>query len=134
MQCEVLRYYRIAMPDVPLHDQHIALGAKMGPFGGWDMPIEYSTGTKVEHAAVRNAVGLFDVSHMGKLRILGPGAVDFINRMLTNDLGRITPGQAQYSMMCNEQGGIIDDMIVYLVGPDEVRIIPNASKIGRAHV
>ena len=115
------------MVEVPLHARHIELGAKMGPFGGWDMPIEYGTGTKVEHAAVRNDVGLFDVSHMGKLRILGPGAVDFINRMLTNDLHRIAPGQAQYSMMCNEQGGIIDDMIVYLVSDEEVRIIPNAS-------
>jgi aminomethyltransferase len=115
------------MVEVPLHARHIELGAKMGPFGGWDMPIEYSTGTKIEHAAVRNDVGLFDVSHMGKLRILGPGAVEFINRMLTNDLHRIQSGQAQYSMMCNEQGGIIDDMIVYLVGDEEVRIIPNAS-------
>lgn len=115
------------MPDVPLHGKHLALGAKMGPFGGWDMPIEYAAGTLAEHHAVRTAVGVFDVSHMGKLTIAGAGAAQFVNATLTNDLGRIGPGKAQYSMLCNEQGGIIDDLIVYLVSDDEVRIIPNAS-------
>ncbi len=114
------------MPEVPLHSEHVSLGAKMGPFGGWDMPIEYTAGTVAEHTAVRTAVGLFDVSHMGKLRITGPGALEFVNSQVTNDIGRITPGQAQYSMLCNDHGGIIDDLIVYLVGDDEVRIIPNA--------
>jgi aminomethyltransferase len=98
----------------------------MGPFGGWDMPIEYTAGTVAEHTAVRNSVGLFDVSHMGKVRILGSGAYEFANRMFTNDLDRIKPGQAQYSMLCNETGGVIDDLIVYLVSDEEVRFIPNA--------
>lgn len=114
------------MPEVALHSKHISLGAKMGPFGGWDMPIEYTAGTVAEHTAVRNAVGIFDVSHMGKVRILGEGAFEFANSVFANDLNRITPGQAQYSMFCNQAGGIIDDLIVYLVGSNEVRFIPNA--------
>lgn len=114
------------MPEVALHSKHIALGAKMGPFGGWDMPIEYSTGTIAEHNAVRNSVGIFDVSHMGKVRILGQGAYAFANSVFTNDLDRIQPGQAQYSMLLNDQGGIIDDLIIYLVSESEVRFIPNA--------
>ena len=115
------------MPEVPLHETHVALGAKMGPFGGWDMPIEYTAGTVAEHTAVRTAVGIFDVSHMGKLRITGDDAYGFVNSVLANDLDRIQPGQAQYSMLCNDAGGIVDDLIVYLVGRNEVRIIPNAS-------
>lgn len=114
------------MPEVALHSKHLALGAKMGPFGGWDMPIEYTAGTVAEHTAVRTAVGIFDVSHMGKVRILGEGAYAFANSVFANDLDRIKPGQAQYSMLCNESGGIIDDLIVYLVNDDEVRFIPNA--------
>jgi len=114
------------MTDVPLHSTHIALGAKMGPFGGWDMPIEYSAGTVAEHTAVRNAVGVFDVSHMGKVRIVGEGSYAFANSVFANDLDRIQPGSAQYSMLCNENGGIIDDLIVYLVSDTEVRFIPNA--------
>lgn len=114
------------MAEVPLHSTHLSLGAKMGPFGGWDMPIEYAAGTVAEHTAVREAVGIFDVSHMGKVRILGPGAYEFANSVFANDIDRIQPGSAQYSMLCNERGGIIDDLIVYLVGPEEVRFIPNA--------
>jgi aminomethyltransferase len=114
------------MPEVALHSKHQALGAKMGPFGGWDMPIEYSAGTVAEHTAVRTAVGVFDVSHMGKVRILGEGAYAFANSVFANDLARIQPGQAQYSMLCNDSGGIIDDLIVYLVSDTEIRFIPNA--------
>jgi aminomethyltransferase len=114
------------MSLVPLHETHLTLGAKMGPFGGWDMPIEYVAGTVAEHTAVRSAVGIFDVSHMGKVRILGDGAYAFANSVFTNDLDRIRPGQAQYSMLCNEAGGVIDDLIVYLVSNEEVRFIPNA--------
>jgi len=114
------------MSLVPLHETHLSLGAKMGPFGGWDMPIEYTAGTVAEHTAVRNAVGIFDVSHMGKVRILGDGAYAFANSVFTNDLDRVKPGQAQYSMLCNETGGVIDDLIVYLVSDEEVRFIPNA--------
>jgi aminomethyltransferase len=98
----------------------------MGPFGGWDMPIEYTAGTVTEHTSVRTAVGIFDVSHMGKVRILGEGSYAFANSVFTNDLDRIKPGKAQYSMLCNEAGGVIDDLIVYLVSDTEVRFIPNA--------
>jgi aminomethyltransferase len=90
------------------------------------MPIEYTAGTVAEHTAVRTAVGIFDVSHMGKVRILGTGAYEFANCIFTNDLDRIKPGQAQYSMLCNDSGGVIDDLIVYLVSDTEVRFIPNA--------
>ena len=121
------------MPDTalllsPLDDRHRALAAKMAPFGGWEMPISYGAGGVVaEHTAVRTAVGLFDVSHLGKASVTGPGAADFVNRCLTNDLGRIGPGQAQYTLCCNESGGVIDDLIAYLVGPDEVFLVPNAA-------
>ena len=110
----------------PLHDRHVALGAKLGDFGGWLMPIEYS-GTVAEHAAVREGVGVFDVSHLGKAAVVGAGAADFLNSVLTNDLGRIEPGQAQYTLLCNDAGGVIDDLIAYLNGPDDVFLIPNAS-------
>jgi len=112
--------------ETPLHSRHVALGAKTANFGGWDMPIEY-TGVLVEHQAVRGAVGIFDVSHMGKVRIHGAGAADFLNSVLTNDLNRINDGQAQYTMLCNEFGGVIDDLIVYKWSADEVFMVPNAS-------
>ena len=109
-----------------LHSRHVALGAKTADFGGWDMPIEYA-GVLVEHEAVRTAVGVFDVSHMGKVRIHGIGAADFLNSVLTNDLNRIGDGQAQYTMLCNEFGGVTDDLIVYRWSPDEIFMVPNAS-------
>jgi aminomethyltransferase len=112
--------------QTPLHSRHVALGAKTADFGGWDMPIEY-TGVLVEHQAVRSAVGIFDVSHMGKVRIHGTGAADFLNSVLTNDLNRINDGQAQYTMLCNEFGGVVDDLIVYKWSADEVFMVPNAS-------
>ena len=114
----------------PLNDRHLALGAKMGDFGGWLMPIEYS-GTIAEHTAVRERVGLFDVSHMGKVRIHGPQSAQFLNSVLTNDLNRIGPGQAQYTMLCDGDGGVIDDLLVYRWADDEVFCIPNASNAGR---
>ena len=114
----------------PLHDRHVAAGAKTADFGGWDMPIEY-TGVMAEHAAVRSAVGLFDVSHMGKVRIHGAGAVAFLNGVLANDLERIGAGQAQYTLLCNEDGGVVDDLIVYRWSDDEVFMIPNASNASR---
>ncbi|MDQ1647492.1 MAG: aminomethyltransferase, partial [Cryptosporangiaceae bacterium] len=114
----------------PLHDRHVALGAKLADFGGWEMPIEYpgSTGGVLrEHAAVRSAVGVFDVSHLGKASIVGPGAAEFTNGILTNDLGRIAPGQAQYTLCCDVSGGVVDDLIAYLVSPGEVFLVPNAA-------
>lgn len=113
----------------PLHDRHVAAGAKFAAFGGWDMPLEYAGGgVLAEHAAVRSDVGVFDVSHLGKARVTGPGAADFVNACLTNDLGRIAPGQAQYTLCCDDaSGGVVDDLIAYLVSPDEVFLIPNAA-------
>lgn len=112
----------------PLHEKHVALGAKMADFGGWSMPIEYPGGGVVaEHTAVRERVGLFDVSHLGNALVSGPGAKDFLDRCLTNDLGRIEPGKAQYTMCCAEDGGVVDDMIAYLRSDDEVFLIPNAA-------
>jgi aminomethyltransferase len=114
----------------PLYDRHVDLGAKLGDFGGWQMPIEYAAsggGVLREHAAVRDAVGIFDVSHLGKARVAGPGAAEFVNDCLSNDLTRITPGQAQYTMCCDESGGVVDDLIAYLVSPDEVFLVPNAA-------
>ena len=110
----------------PLFDRHVALKAKLADFGGWNMPIEYA-GVVAEHSAVREAAGVFDVSHMGKVLLLGPGASAYVNSVLTNDLDRIESGRAQYSMLCNERGGVIDDLIVYRVSDDEVFIVPNAS-------
>ena len=112
----------------PLHARHVALGAKMADFGGWSMPIEYPGGGVVaEHTAVRERVGIFDVSHLGKARVSGPGAADFVNDCLTNDLRRIGPGQAQYTMCCTETGGVVDDLIQYLRSDDDVFLIPNAA-------
>lgn len=112
----------------PLHAQHVALGATMGGFSGWEMPISYAgAGVVAEHTAVRTAAGIFDVSHLGKALVAGPGAAAFLNDCLTADLDRLVPGQAQYTMCCNESGGVIDDLIAYLVSPDEVFLIPNAA-------
>src|ERR671937_1661274 len=114
----------------PLYDRHVELGAKLADFGGWEMPIEYTAsggGVLKEHAAVREAVGVFDVSHLGKATVRGPGARAFVNSCLTNDLGRIAPGQAQYTLCCNESGGVVDDLIAYLASEDEVFLVPNAA-------
>ncbi|NHI20923.1 glycine cleavage system aminomethyltransferase GcvT [Phycicoccus endophyticus] len=116
----------------PLHERHVALGAKMADFGGWSMPIEYPGGGVVaEHTAVRERVGLFDVSHLGKARVSGPGAADFVNACLTNDLRRIGPGQAQYTMCCAEDGGVVDDLIQYLRSGEDVFLVPNAANTSR---
>ena len=112
----------------PLHAEHVALGATMGAFGGWDMPISYAgAGVVAEHTAVRTSVGIFDVSHLGKALVSGPGAAAFVNDCLTADLAKLRPGQAQYTLCCNENGGVIDDLIAYLVSDDEVFLIPNAA-------
>jgi aminomethyltransferase len=113
----------------PLHERHVALGAKFAAFGGWEMPLEYAGGGVLrEHTSVREAVGVFDVSHLGKARVTGPGAADFVNSCLSNDLGRIAPGKAQYTLCCDDAtGGVVDDLIAYLIGPDEVFLIPNAA-------
>ncbi|WP_300014019.1 glycine cleavage system aminomethyltransferase GcvT [Pseudonocardia sp.] len=111
----------------PIHERHVALGATLGAFGGWSMPLSYPGGTVAEHTAVREAVGVFDVSHLGKLAITGRGAADVVDSVFTADLGRIAPGQAQYTLCCTEGGGVVDDVILYLAGPDEVLAVPNAA-------
>src|SRR6478752_2652759 len=112
----------------PLHDRHEELGAKFSAFGGWSMPLEYSSGVVKEHTAVREAVGVFDVSHLGKAVVAGPGAVDFVNSTLTNDLRRIGPGQAQYTLCCDDAtGGVVDDLIAYVYDEERVLLVPNAA-------
>jgi aminomethyltransferase len=113
----------------PLHERHLALGARMADFGGWQMPLEYPGGGVLkEHAAVRTAVGVFDVSHLGKGAVRGPGARAFVNEALTGDLGRIELGQAQYTLCCDDAtGGVVDDLIAYLHADDHVFLVPNAA-------
>ena len=100
----------------------------MADFGGWLMPIEYAgAGVLAEHAAVRNAVGIFDVSHLGKASVIGEGALEFLNSMFTNDLTRINNGSAQYTLLCNESGGVVDDLITYKNSDNDFFLVPNAS-------
>ena len=116
------------MKNSPLAERHINLSAKMADFGGWLMPIEYpGAGVLAEHTAVRERVGIFDVSHLGKVSVKGSGALQFLNSVFTNDLERITDGQAQYTLHCNSEGGVIDDLIVYRNSSTDLFLIPNAS-------
>jgi aminomethyltransferase len=122
--------------ETPLHGWHKSKGAKLADFGGWEMPIEYGNylnklgekgGVLAEHTSVREKVGLFDVSHLGKIEIKGADAIKFLNQLLTNDLEKINDGQAQYNMICNKAGGVIDDLIVYRRNSEDLLLIPNAS-------
>lgn len=121
----------MALRRSPLFDRHVDLAAKMAEFGGWEMPLDYTGsggGVIKEHTAVREAVGVFDVSHLGKATAAGPGAAEFVNTCLTNDLNRIKPGAAQYTMCCDDaSGGVVDDMIAYLFGDERVFLVPNAA-------
>ncbi len=120
-----------ALRQSPLHDRHAALGAKFADFGGWTMPLEYPAGTLREHTAVRSSVGVFDVSHLGKVLVAGPGAAAYVNATLSNDLDRIGPGKAQYTLCCDDAtGGIVDDLIAYYHGEDRVLLVPNAANTG----
>ena len=110
----------------PLYERHVALGARLVPFAGWEMPVQYE-GVIPEHLAVRADSGAFDVSHMGELVVEGPRARAFLQSMLSNDLDRIGPGQAEYTLLTNEQGGIVDDLIVYELGPSRFLLIVNAA-------
>ncbi|EPX55663.1 Aminomethyltransferase (glycine cleavage system T protein) [Cystobacter fuscus DSM 2262] len=110
----------------PLNDAHRALGARMVDFAGWDMPVQYSS-VIAEHEAVRNAVGLFDVSHMGEIEFRGPGALETANRLITNDLSKCADGQALYAGLLNEQGGFVDDVVAYRFSPEHILIVVNAS-------
>jgi len=110
----------------PLFEQHTALGARMVPFAGWEMPVQYE-GVIPEHRAVRGDSGVFDVSHMGELEVEGPKAHAFLQSVLSNDLDRIEPGQAQYTLLTNERGGIVDDLIAYRLEVGRYLLIVNAS-------
>ncbi|RMF25714.1 MAG: glycine cleavage system aminomethyltransferase GcvT, partial [Bacteroidetes bacterium] len=106
------------MKSTPLTEKHIALGAKMAPFAGYNMPIQY-TGIRDEHLCVRERVGVFDVSHMGEFIVRGREALDFVQKVTSNDAARLKPGQAQYSCLPNHQGGIVDDLLVYRLFDDQ---------------
>jgi len=118
------------LKHTPLHDEHVALGAKMVPFAGFSMPVQYPTGITAEHRAVREACGLFDVSHMGELVVRGPQALDLVQRISVNDASRIEIGQAQYSAMCLESGCVIDDLIIYRF-EDRYMLVVNASNVAK---
>lgn len=111
----------------PLYDVHVAEGGKMVPFAGYSLPVQYQTGIVAEHLAVREHVGLFDVSHMGEVMITGPGALATINHLFTNDFTNMTAGRVRYSVMCNEHGGCIYDLIVYKFDDDEYFVVVNAA-------
>jgi glycine cleavage system T protein (aminomethyltransferase) len=110
----------------PLHARHVELGARLVPFAGWDMPVQYD-GVIAEHRAVRTDCGVFDVSHMGELEVEGPRAGELLQSLLSNDLDRIDPGEAQYTLLTNEHGGIVDDLIVYKLEPYRFLLIVNAA-------
>jgi aminomethyltransferase len=114
-----------------LYDRHKALGAKMVPFAGWEMPVQYPTGILAEHHAVRSGVGIFDVSHMGEFEITGPDRNAFVNRVTSNDVSRLEPGQVQYSGLLTSQGTFVDDCTVYRFD-DKLMIVVNASNTARA--
>ena len=113
----------------PLYDEHLRLGAKIIPFGGWLMPVQYSS-IREEHAAVRNDVGVFDISHMGELVASGPGAREGLNTMLTNNLAKLEVGTGQYTLLLNDEAGIIDDLIVYRIEEEKFLLVVNAARIG----
>ena len=114
----------------PLYDTHVALGAKMVPFAGYDMPVQYK-GLKIDHAAVRDSMGVFDVSHMGEFWVEGPGSADFIQSVTSNDVRKLSPGKVQYSCLPNEDGGIVDDLLVYCMGEAEFMLVVNASNMAK---
>lgn len=113
------------MNQSPLHDFNVEHGARFVDFGGWEMPVQYDS-VLTEHKAVRTSVGFFDVSHLGRFALQGSGAPAALSSLLCNNLDRISPGKAQYTMMLNEGGGIVDDIIVWWLGPDEYWLMPNA--------
>jgi aminomethyltransferase len=116
------------MKRTPLYETHQRLGARLIEFGGWEMPVQY-TSIMDEHLAVRQAAGLFDISHMGEVLVSGPEAEAFLNRTLTNDVRKLTPGLGQYTLCCNEAGGVVDDLYVYRLAAAEYLLIINASRI-----
>src|SRR5919202_1921849 len=118
---------QLALRRTPLYERHRAAGARLVPFAGWEMPIQYE-GIIPEHRAVRSAAGVFDVSHMGQLELSGQCTHAFLQRMLANDLDRIAPGRAQYTLLTNSDGCPIDDLIAYRLEPDRYLLVVNASR------
>ncbi|MFK7930164.1 MAG: glycine cleavage system aminomethyltransferase GcvT [Myxococcota bacterium] len=116
----------MSMRRTPLYDEHVAAGARMVPFAGFEMPVQYS-GLIEEHNTVRNAVGLFDVSHMGEVFVRGPHALYAVQYLISNDASRLADGEALYTVMCNESGGVVDDLVVYRLGSEEYLICVNAA-------
>src|SRR5215213_9714958 len=114
------------LKKTPLNQRHRELGGKMVDFGGWDMPVQYTAGVIEEHLRTRNAAGLFDVSHMGEIWVEGHDAIEFVNRLTTNDVTKLVDGQAHYSALTNEAGGVVDDLLVYRFGEDELLLVVNA--------
>jgi aminomethyltransferase len=119
-----------ALKHTPLEAEHQALGAKLGPFAGWMMPIEYAGALK-EHETVRERVGLFDLTHLGKVDVSGPGALGLLQRVVTNDVSRASVGEALYNLVLNEGGGVIEDLIVYRLGDQRYFVVPNAANAQR---
>ncbi|MGJ8657162.1 MAG: glycine cleavage system aminomethyltransferase GcvT [Akkermansiaceae bacterium] len=117
-----------AIQSSPLEALHIELGGKMVPFAGWNMPVQY-TSNMDEHNTVRESVGIFDISHMGQFFLVGAGSEEWLNGILANDVNKLAIGEAQYTFMLNEQGGVIDDLIIYRFGEDQIFLVVNASKI-----
>ena len=124
-----------SLKRTPLYDIHVALGGKIVPFAGYEMPVQYPTGITAEHKAVRERAGLFDVSHMGEFLVKGPGAIDFVNRVTTNNAAALSVGQVQYSSFLNDRGTFVDDCLVYR-GADHVMLVVNASNAAKdwAHI
>src|SRR6266540_1940564 len=116
-----------APTKTPLYDEHVRLSAKMVSFAGWLMPVQYAS-IVVEHQAVRNNVGIFDISHMGQLIVEGAGAREWLNAMLTNNIDKLDVGMGQYTFLLNERGGIIDDLIVYGIDEEKFLLVVNASR------
>src|SRR5437899_6662091 len=114
----------------PLRDVHVKAGAKMVPFGGWDMPVQY-TGIIEEHRCVRSAAGLFDISHMGEFEVRGPGALAAVQALTTNDASALAIGQVQYSLLCYPEGGIVDDLTLYRLSDQHYMLTVNASNIDK---
>lgn len=118
------------LKKTPLFDQHVALGAKMVPFAGYEMPVQYA-GVSHEHHIVRSKVGMFDVSHMGEFWVEGAGAMEFLNSVTSNDVAKLTPGKIQYSCLPNATGGIVDDLLVYCVTETKYMLVVNASNMAK---